>query len=112
MVARTAFTQLKYSVLLLLVCTIVMVAAFFMPVANLFFANLTAKYLSAAILAAMGFTFLPILKFYGRSEAWVLGMPIIGILFFAMTWASAIRYWRGERSRWKGRSYEKGKTSR
>ena len=29
-------------------------------------------------------------------------------LFLAMTWTSARRYWSGERSRWKNRSYETG----
>jgi len=32
-------------------------------------------------------------------------LPVTGLLYVAMTWTSAIRYWRGERSRWKGRSY-------
>jgi hypothetical protein len=27
------------------------------------------------------------------------------VLYLGMTWSSAIRYWRGVRSRWKDRSY-------
>jgi hypothetical protein len=26
-------------------------------------------------------------------------------LFLAMTWSSALRCWRGQRSHWKGRTY-------
>jgi hypothetical protein len=32
---------------------------------------------------------------------------LIAGLFLAMTWTSAIRYWRGERTRWKGRVYRR-----
>ena len=31
--------------------------------------------------------------------------PLGASLYLAMTWSSAIRYWRGMRSRWKGRVY-------
>ncbi len=32
-------------------------------------------------------------------------MPLIGTLFLAMTWHSALRDWGGRRSEWKGRVY-------
>ena len=32
-------------------------------------------------------------------------MPLIGSLYLAMTWHSAIRYWCGSGSNWKGRHY-------
>ncbi len=53
----------------------------------------------------MALLYLPVLHFYRLSAMWALLMPVIGTLFLAMTWTSAIRYWRGERSRWKGRRY-------
>jgi hypothetical protein len=31
---------------------------------------------------------------------------VIGLLYLAMTWTSAIRYWKGERAHWKGRVYQ------
>jgi len=37
---------------------------------------------------------------------WTLALPVIGTLYLAMTWTSAIRFWRGERARWKDRHYE------
>jgi hypothetical protein len=42
---------------------------------------------------------------------WALGLPLIAALFLAMTWTSAIRYWRGERTRWKGRIYQRQDSS-
>jgi phospholipid transport system substrate-binding protein len=106
MVTRTAFTQLHYSIGLLLACTAVMVLAFGMPVAGLFSTTFTVRYLALAACVAMALSYFPTLKFYGRSAVWVLGLPLIGMLYLAMTWNSALRYFRGERARWKDRSYD------
>lgn len=105
MVTRTAFTQLHYSIGLLLACTAVMLLAFGMPVAGLFSTTFTARYLALAACVAMALSYFPTLKFYSRSAVWVLGLPLIGMLYLAMTWNSALRYFRGERARWKDRSY-------
>jgi hypothetical protein len=32
-------------------------------------------------------------------------LPVAAALFLAMTWSSAIGYWRGTRARWKARDY-------
>ncbi|HMK15003.1 MAG TPA: ABC transporter substrate-binding protein [Burkholderiales bacterium] len=106
MVTRTAFTQLHYSIGLLLACTVLMALAFGMPVAGLFFTSSTAQYLALAAWMAMALSYLPMLKFYGRSPVWVVSLPLIGMLYLAMTWNSALRYLRGERARWKDRSYD------
>jgi hopene-associated glycosyltransferase HpnB len=105
MVARTAFTQLRYSTGLLLTCTAVMALGFWVPVAGLLQAGTLSKMLAVTALTAMLLSYLPTLRFYGRSCTWALLMPLIGTLYLAMTWSSAIRYWGGERARWKGRSY-------
>jgi hopanoid biosynthesis associated membrane protein HpnM len=105
MVTRTAFTQLRYSIGLLLTCTVLMVFAFVMPVAGLFFTASTAQYLALAACMAMAVSYLPTLKFYGRSPVWVASLPLVGMLYLAMTWNSALRYFRGERAHWKDRSY-------
>lgn len=109
MVARTAFTQLGYSTLLLVLVTAVMAMMFGLPVAGLFFSGNAAKFLSAGALGAMFLSYRPTLKFYGRSTRWAAAMPLIGILYLAMTWTSAIRAWSGEGAEWKGRSYPKFK---
>ena len=104
MVARSAFTQLRYSLTLLLGCTILMGLAFWMPVAALA-GPPAAVGLGVAAWAAMAVSYWPTLRYYGRSPAWALALPLVGTLYLAMTWTSALRYWRGERSRWKGRIY-------
>lgn len=50
-------------------------------------------------------SYLPTLLYYRLSPLWALLLPIIATLYLAMTWTSAMRYWRGIRSRWKGRTY-------
>lgn len=104
MVARSAFTQLRYSTPLLLLCTALMAAAFWLPVISLVSAGI-APVLGLIALAAMAASYWPTLHYYGRSPWWCLALPAVGTLYLAMTWSSAARYWRGERSRWKGRVY-------
>ena len=106
MVARTAYTQLRYSPVLLLLCTLLMALAFWAPVAGLG-GPLAAKVAGAAGLVAMAVCYLPTIRYYRLSPAWALTMPLIGTLFLAMTWHSALRDWGGRRSEWKGRVYER-----
>ena len=105
MVARTAFTQLHYSVGLLILCTLVMLLVYQVPVVMLASVNILIRCLALGSLVIMFLTYVPTLRFYHRSWAWALGLPLVAALFLAMTWTSAIRYWRGERTRWKGRVY-------
>lgn len=105
MVARTAFIQLRYSSLLLGLCTLALLLAFLVPIAGLAAPDGAVRALSAAALAGMILSYVPTLRFYGRAPAWALTLPAIGLLYLLMTWASAVRYWRGDRSRWKNRTY-------
>ena len=105
MVARTAFNQLRYSVILLLLCSFIMAAMFWGPAAGLLFSGAGMKAVSLCALLAMALTYLPVLKFYGLSRWWALLLPLVGTLFLAMTWTSAIRFRQGKGSEWKGRSY-------
>lgn len=105
LVARTAYTQLGCSLPMLVLCSLVMVTAFAVPVAGLFADDFRPVSLSvlAAILMAVGFS--PLLKYYGQNPAMSVALPLAGVLFLAMTWTSAFRYWAGERSVWHGRVY-------
>lgn len=111
MVARTAFTQLRYSAGLLLLCTVLMAIAFWTPLAGLFYPDSGVKFLAAAAFLFMLLSYLPTLKFYDRSWLWALALPFIGTLYLAMTWSSALRYWRGARAQWKNRTYGKPTSS-
>jgi hopene-associated glycosyltransferase HpnB len=105
MVARTAFTQLRYSGVWLGVCTLTMVIAFWGPIMGLQNPSSATVMLAAAGLIIMMLTYLPTLKFYGRSPVWALAMPLIGTLYLAMVWSSACGYWRGRGACWKDRVY-------
>lgn len=105
MVVRTAYTQLRYSHWLLGLCTMLMVLGFWLPVGGFFYPDALARSLALAALIAMMLSYMPMLQFYRRSPIWALGLPLIGTLFLAMTWSSALRYWRGRGAQWKDRRY-------
>jgi hopene-associated glycosyltransferase HpnB len=105
MVARNAFTQLRYSRALLLATTALLVLVFWAPVFGLLAPAAATRAAAAAAFIAMAAAYAPTLLYYRRSVAWALGLPVIGALFLFMTWTSAWRYWRGKRSEWKGRVY-------
>lgn len=108
MVTRTAFCQLGYSAILLAGTTTMMFLIFWLPVAGLFFPATFAKVISAFAFGALILSFLPTLRFYGRSRSWALALPLIATLYLAMTWTSALRFWFGKGSAWKGRFYRGG----
>lgn len=107
MVARTAFTQLGYSTFALVLCTLLMGLGFIVPLAGLTVGNPTAAVFSGAALLVMTASYFPTIRFYGLPPAWSLTLPIAGALFLAMTWTSAVRHWKGERSMWRGRVYRR-----
>ena len=104
-VARTAYTQLRHSPAWLGICTVAMVTAFVVPVAGICTAQAWAVLFGALACSAMAVTYAPTLRYYGQSWVWVGALPLIGVLYLAMTWSSAVQYHRGWEGRWKGRSY-------
>jgi hopene-associated glycosyltransferase HpnB len=107
MVARTAFTQLRYSRGLLVICTLLMAVTFLLPLVGLWSDSVLIRGISAFSCSVMLITYLPVLSYYGRPWWWLPTLPLAALLYLAMTWSSALRYWRGERSRWKNRVYER-----
>ena len=105
MVARTAYTQLRYSPPLLAGCVVVLSSAFWLPVIGLVAGDPTGRLLALAALISMIITYLPTLRFYRLSPLWALLLPLTGTLYLAMTIDSAWRYLRGVRSTWRGRVY-------
>ena len=105
MVARTAYTQLHYSPLLLLLCTLIMMIIFVFPLIGILLPGLTIKMIALLTISIMVMTYLPTLKYYGRHPAWAIGLPLIGILYLMMTWTSALRHISGSGPSWKQRQY-------
>jgi len=105
MIARSAFSQLNYSILILTGLTLVMGIMFWAPVLGTITLNPAVLLLSITAYLAMIISYLPTIRYYGLKSTWALLMPVIGTLYLAMTWSSAFRFWRGERTRWKSRVY-------
>jgi hopene-associated glycosyltransferase HpnB len=114
MVSRSAFTQLRYSPLLLLAATAAMVVALLAPPAVLASAALRVdagrSMLAPAAVSglawlAMSAVYWPVIRFYRLRAVWALALPAAAALFLAMTWDSAFGYWRGTRATWKNRRY-------
>jgi hopene-associated glycosyltransferase HpnB len=105
MVARTAFTQLRYSVWLLLGTTLVMSGIYVIPWVGLFLTSAAARWFGLIGVSGMMTSYVPTLLYYRRSILWAPMLPVIGSLYLLMTWTSAIRFWRGRRLEWKDRIY-------
>ncbi|MBX6420977.1 MAG: glycosyltransferase [Nevskia sp.] len=103
MVARSAFTQLGYSTPLLLLVTAIFAGVYWAPLGLL---ATSTGWLAALSLAALALGYVPTLRYYGLAPGWALLLPLTATLYLAMTWSSALRYFRGVRSQWKGRRYE------
>jgi len=105
MVSRTAFAQLRHSRLLLLLCAVLMLAAFPAPWLGLFWSDPVPRAAGAVAVGLSLALYTPILRFYRLSPAWAIGLPIAGCLYLAMTLASAWRHARGRGAHWRGREY-------
>ncbi|MGH8582914.1 MAG: glycosyltransferase [Gammaproteobacteria bacterium] len=104
MVSRSAFAQLRYSVTLLVACTAVLLWALCLPALGLF-GPPTTTVLAGVILGIAMASYIPTLRYYRRSWLWSLAFPLIGLVYLAITWSSAIGHWRGAPPPWKGRRY-------
>jgi hopene-associated glycosyltransferase HpnB len=105
MVSRTAYTQLHYSVVILLATTCLMLIAFWAPFSAVATTSWLLKVLALAGWGCMIGTYLPTVRFYRLSPLWAVTLPVIATLYLLMTWSSAIEYRKGRRSVWKGRVY-------
>jgi len=112
MVARTAFTQLNYSPLLLLLTLVGMTLIYLVPPVGAILGGLTGNWLLAAtgLLAwvLMTLAYLPIIRFYKCSPWLACCLPAIAFLYTLMTLDSALRHWQGRGGAWKGRVYSGG----
>jgi hopene-associated glycosyltransferase HpnB len=105
MVERSAFAQLRFSTPLLACCVALLVVAFWAAPLGLIVGTAPARWASLVAVGAMIACYLPVLRFYGRSPAWALALPVTGTLYLLMTLTSALRAWRGVHASWKGRTY-------
>ena len=109
MVVRSAFVQLRYSNLLLMVSILGMVITFICaPLIILGFPmhNSGAAVLLAAISwTMMCFGYIPTVQYHMLGKSRCLTLPAASALYMIMTLHSAVRHWRGLGQNWKNRAY-------
>lgn len=109
MIARTAFTQLNYSPLLLLGTLMAMTLIYLVPPLGAILGGLTGNWLIAiaGLLGwlLMAWAYLPTLRLYRCSPLWAFCLSAIAFLYTLMTLDSALRHWQGQGGAWKGRVY-------
>lgn len=103
MIARTAFTQLRYSFFRLLGSLTGLFVVCLLPWVLFFAYPGEAWLLVDTTVALMAASFLVTVKFYSLSWPWALTLPIAAIFYGYATCVSAVRYWMGRGGQWKGR---------
>ena len=109
MVARSAYTQLNYSPVLLVGSLSGMTLVYLLPpigiILGVLLGNWQITLVSFTAYLLMTFAYLPIIRFYKCSPIFAFSLPIIAFLYTLMTVDSALRHWQGRGGEWKGRVY-------
>jgi hopene-associated glycosyltransferase HpnB len=102
MISRTAFNQLRHSLLLLGGALVGLVLVYLLPTVLLFSGGHTAV-LGLIAWLMMTAAYLPMVRFYRLNVLWATTLPLAALFYMGATLHSAIRYWAGSGGRWKGR---------
>lgn len=108
MIKRSAYTQLKFSPLLLLGTLAGLALTFAGPpliaVGAAAAGNIAALAAAGLAFGLMWWTYRPSVAHCGLSRAWALSLPVAGLVYGAMTLSSAFAYHFGGDNRWRGRN--------
>ena len=104
LVARTAFAQLHYSFVFLLIALAGLFATFLIPWFSFLAGDDPAWFLASTAICLMAVTFGVTVRFYGLPWSWALTLPIAAVFYGYATLLSAVRYWLGRGGQWKGRA--------
>jgi len=102
MIARSAFTQLRHSILLLCTVIIAMTITYIAP-PLLFFFGAWARFLGLVAWILMTVAYWPTLRLYRLSPFWAPFLPVIAAFYLGATIYSAVQYYAGQGGVWKGR---------
>ncbi len=106
MIARTAFTQLRHSALLLAGALAGMALIYPAPPLLLFAPDRVARALGLAAWLLMSAAYVPALRFYRQPLVLAPLLPLTAVFYTFATVESAVRYWRGSGGKWKGRAQD------
>jgi hopene-associated glycosyltransferase HpnB len=102
MIARTAFTQLRYSAFLLAGTVLAMCVIYLAP--PVIALTLGARAWPAWLAwIAMCVAYAPMLRYYRRSILWAPLLPLVALFYVSATVGSAVRFWSGKGGQWKAR---------
>ena len=104
MITRSAYAQLRYSLLLLLGTLLSMLLVFVSPPLFALLASGLARWLGLVAWALMAISFQPTLRFYRLSPLWGVTLPAIALLYTYYTLNSAYQHARRRGGQWKGRA--------
>lgn len=106
MISRTAYTQLRYSPLLLAGTLLGLCVIYVLPPFLLLTGDRIANVAGVLAWLLMTISFVPMLRFYGRFPGSALLLPLIACVYMGATLQSAWLHWRGKGGAWKGRVYD------
>jgi hopene-associated glycosyltransferase HpnB len=104
MIARTAFTQLHYSILFLVLALAGLFVTFLLPWFSFLSGEDPAWFLASTAICLMTVTFGVTVRFYALPWPWALALPLAALYYGYATCVSAVRFWLGRGGQWKGRS--------
>jgi hopene-associated glycosyltransferase HpnB len=104
LIARTAFTQLRYSLFLLIATLLALFVTYILPWISFCAGDDPAWFLAGTALCLMAVSFGVTVRFYNLSFFWALTLPLAAAFYACATCVSALRYWLGRGGQWKGRS--------
>ena len=106
MIARTAFNQLRHSLLLLVVGITGMLLTFVAPLALVFSKSPLVGWVSVAACVLMFATYVPVLRLYRVNILAAVTLPFAAIFYLYATICSVANYWSGRGGAWKGRTQD------
>jgi hypothetical protein len=106
MISRSAFNQLRHSMLLLALTMPGLFVTYLLGPLLLFTGRTVPVMLGGAAWLLMSLSYLPMVRFYRRPVLWCLCLPIVAVFYAGATIHSAWQYWRGRGGSWKGRAQD------
>lgn len=103
LIARSAFTQLHHSLLLLAVCVVGLALTFLAPPLLALQADPGMRSFGLAAWALMALSYIPTLRYYRQPVWWAPLLPLVALFYVAATVDSARRHLMGKGGEWKGR---------
>jgi hopene-associated glycosyltransferase HpnB len=103
MIARSAYTQLRYSPLMLAGTVLGLSLIFVAPPWLALFGHGWAALFGWIAWIMMAISFVPMLKRYRRSLLWAPTLPLVALFYLGATIQSAWAHWQGAGGAWKGR---------